>query len=178
MKKKDPFIVVSPDSGAVDRNKFYSSALNKPLAMLYKERDYSKVSENSQNSNIIGLKLLGDVKGKNVFLADDMLGTGGTLLEAFKFLKKNEAKRIIAAVSLPFFTGDAISIFDQKYKEGLFYRIIGTNAVYHTDLKDKEWYIEADVSHFFAEVIMRIHNHESISSLLDNRQLIKGITQA
>lgn len=177
-EKKDPFIVVSPDSGAVDRNKFYSSALNKPLAMLYKERDYSKVSENSQNSNIIGLKLLGDVKGKNVFLADDMLGTGGTLLEAFKFLKKNEAKRIIAAVSLPFFTGDAISIFDQKYKEGLFYRIIGTNAVYHTDLKDKEWYIEADVSHFFAEVIMRIHNHESISSLLDNRQLIKGITQA
>ena len=177
-EKKDPFIVVSPDSGAVYRNKFYSSALNKPLAMLYKERDYSKVSENSQNSNIIGLKLLGDVKGKNVFLADDMLGTGGTLLEAFKFLKKNEAKRIIAAVSLPFFTGDAISIFDQKYKEGLFYRIIGTNAVYHTDLKDKEWYIEADVSHFFAEVIMRIHNHESISSLLDNRQLIKGITQA
>ena len=50
--------------------------------------------------------------------------------------------------------------------------------MYHTDLKDKEWYIEADVSHFFAEVIMRIHNHESISSLLDNRQLIKGITQA
>lgn len=174
-EEKDPFIVVSPDSGAVDRNKFYSSELKKPLAMLYKERDYSKLSENSQNSNIVDLKLLGDVKGKNVFLADDMLGTGGTLLKAMKFLKESEAKRVIAAVSLPFFTGDAIESFDQKYKEGLFYRIIGTNAVYHTDLKDKEWYIEADVSAFFAEVIIRIHNHESISDLLDNRELIKGI---
>jgi len=173
---KDPFIVVSPDSGAVDRNKFYSSELKKPLAMLYKERDYSKVTENSQNSNIVDVKLLGDVKGKNVFLADDMLGTGGTLLNAMKFLKDNGAKRVIASVSLPFFTGNAIEIFDQKYKEGWFYRIIGTNAVYHTDLKDKEWYIEADVSAFFAEAIIRIHNHESIGDLLDNRHLIKDIT--
>ena len=174
---RDPFIVVSPDSGAVDRNKFYSSELKKPLAMLYKERDYSKVSENSQNSNIVDLKLLGDVRGKNVFLADDMLGTGGTLLTAMKFLKEREAKRIIAAVSLPLFTKDAISTFEQKYKEGLFYRIIGTNAVYHEELKEKEWYIEADVSSFFAEVIIRIHNHESISDLLDNRELIKAITK-
>ena len=174
---KDPFLVVSPDSGAVDRNKFYSSELNKPLAMLYKERDYSKVSKSSQNSNIVDVKLLGDVKGKNVFLADDMLGTGGTLLNAMKFLKDNGAKRVIASVSLPFFTGNAIEVFDQKYKEGWFYRIIGTNAVYHTDLKEKEWYIEADVSAFFAEVIIRIHNHESISDLLDNRRLIKDITK-
>ena len=174
---KDPFIVVSPDSGAVDRNKFYSSELKKPLAMLYKERDYSKVSESGQNSNIVDIKLLGDVRNKNVFLADDMLGTGGTLLNAMKFLKDNGAKRIIASVSLPFFTGKAIEMFDQKYKEGWFYRIIGTNAVYHTDLKNKEWYIEADVSAFFAEVIIRIHNHESIGDLLDNRRLIKDITQ-
>ena len=174
---KDPFIVVSPDSGAVDRNKFYSSELKKPLAMLYKERDYSKVSESGQNSNIVDVKLLGDVKGKNVFLADDMLGTGGTLLNAMKFLKDNGAKRVIASVSLPFFTGNAIEAFDQKYKEGWFYRIIGTNAVYHTDLKDKEWYIEADVSAFFAEAIIRIHNHESIGDLLDNRHLIKDITK-
>ena len=175
-EERDPFIVVSPDSGAVDRNKFYSSELKKPLAMLYKERDYSRVSENSEKSNIVDLKLLGDVKGKNVFLADDMLGTGGTLLLAMKFLKENQAKKVVAAVSLPLFNKDSIQVFDQKYREGYFYRIIGTNAVYHTDLKDKEWYIEADVSAFFAEVIIRIHNNESISDLLDNRHLIKDIT--
>ena len=175
--EKDPFIVVSPDSGAVDRNKFYSAELKKPLAMLYKERDYSKVSENSANSNISSIKLLGDVAGKNVFLADDMLATGGTLIKAMRFLKENKAKRVIAAISLPLFNGGAIEDFEKAYREGLFYRIIGTNAVRHTDLKDREWYIEADVSAFFAEVIVRIYNNESISNLLDNRHMIKGITK-
>ena len=175
--EKDPFIVVSPDSGAVDRNKFYSAELKKPLAMLYKERDYSKVSENSANSNISSIKLLGDVAGKNVFLADDMLATGGTLVKAMRFLKENKAKRVIAAISLPLFNGGAIEDFEKAYREGLFYRIIGTNAVRHTDLKDREWYIEADVSAFFAEVIVRIYNNESISNLLDNRHMIKGITK-
>ncbi len=174
--EKDPFIVVSPDSGAVDRNKFYSAELKKPLAMLYKERDYSKVSENSANSNISSIKLLGDVAGKNVFLADDMLATGGTLIKAMRFLKENKAKRVIAAISLPLFNGGAVEDFEKAYREGLFYRIIGTNAVRHTDLKDREWYIEADVSAFFAEVIVRIYNNESISNLLDNRHMIKGIT--
>ena len=175
--EKDPFIVVSPDSGAVDRNKFYSAELKKPLAMLYKERDYSKVSENSANSNISSIKLLGDVAGKNVFLADDMLATGGTLIKAMRFLKENKAKRVIAAISLPLFNGGAVEDFEKAYREGLFYRIIGTNAVRHTDLKDREWYIEADVSAFFAEVIVRIYNNESISNLLDNRHMIKGITK-
>ena len=175
--KKDPFIVVSPDTGAVDRNKFYSTELEKPLAMLYKERDYSKVSENSANSNISSIKLLGDVAGKNVFLADDMLATGGTLIKAMRFLKENKAKRVIAAISLPLFTGNAIEDFEKAYREGLFYRIIGTNAVRHIDLKKREWYIEADVSAFFAEVIIRIYNNESISNLLDNRHMIKGITK-
>ena len=174
--EKDPFIVVSPDSGAVDRNKFYSAELKKHLAMLYKERDYSKVSENSANSNISSIKLLGDVAGKNVFLADDMLATGGTLIKAMRFLKENKAKRVIAAISLPLFNGGAVEDFEKAYREGLFYRIIGTNAVRHTDLKDREWYIEADVSAFFAEVIVRIYNNESISNLLDNRHMIKGIT--
>ncbi|MGP1438148.1 MAG: ribose-phosphate diphosphokinase [Treponema sp.] len=175
--KKDPFIVVSPDSGAVDRNKFYSAELEKQLAMLYKERDYSKVSENVEKSNIASIKLLGDVAGKNVFLADDMLATGGTLIKAMEFLKENKAKRVIAAISLPLFNEDAIDQFEKAYRAGLFYRIIGTNAVRHTDLKGREWYIEADVSAFFAEVIIRIYNNESISDLLDNRHMIKGITK-
>jgi len=112
-----------------------------------------------------------------VFLADDMLATGGTLIKAMRFLKENKAKRVIAAISLPLFTGNAIEDFEKAYQEGLFYRIIGTNAVRHTDLKEREWYIEADVSAFFAEVIIRIYNNESISNLLDNRHMIKGITK-
>ncbi len=172
---KEEFVVVSPDSGAVDRNKFYSSGLQKPLAMIYKERDYSIVTQNAKQSNIVSINLLGDVAGKNAFLADDMLGTGGTLLKGMEFLKSKGAKKVIAAVSLPFFTGNAIQLFDEAYKNGLFYRVIGTNAVYHTELKEKEWYIETDVSGLFAQVIARLHGNLSLSGLLDNRSIIEKL---
>lgn len=79
---KEDLVVVSPDTGAIDRNKFYASGLKVPLAMIYKERDYSVVTQDANNTNIKSIKLLGDVKGKVAFLADDMLGTGGTLLKA------------------------------------------------------------------------------------------------
>ncbi|MDR1507201.1 MAG: ribose-phosphate diphosphokinase, partial [Treponema sp.] len=122
------FVVVSPDTGAVDRNKFYATSFKKPLALLYKERDYSRVSKDALENNIAEIKLLGNVKGKIVFMADDILGTGGTLLKAMTFLKEQGAKSVIAAVSLPLFSGDAVKYFDQAYSQGLFYRIIGTNA--------------------------------------------------
>ncbi len=174
-ESEEEFVVVSPDSGAVDRNKFYSFGLRKPLAMIYKERDYSVVTQNAKQSNIVSIKLLGDVEGKNAFLADDMLGTGGTLLKGMEFLKSKGAKKVIAAISLPLFTGNAIQLFDDAYKEGLFYRIIGTNAIFHSELKQKEWYIETDVSALFAQVIMRLHENLSLSSLLDNRDIIEKL---
>lgn len=169
----EDLVVVAPDSGAVDRNKFYATGLKKPLAMLYKERDYSVVTENAKKNNIVAMNLLGDVRGKTAFLADDMLDTGGTLLKAFEFLKNEGATKVIAAISLPFFNGAAISQFDDAYQRGLFYRIIGTNAVYHEDLKKREWYMECDVSGLFAQTIFRMHNNDSVSSLLDNREIIK-----
>ncbi|PIE97432.1 MAG: phosphoribosylpyrophosphate synthetase [Treponema sp.] len=170
---EDNLVVVAPDTGAVDRNKFYSSGLKKPLAMIYKERDYSIVTQSAKDSNITSIKLLGDVSGKTAFLADDMLGSGGTLLKGMNFLKTAGAKKIIAAISLPFFNGNAIQLFDEAYEKGIFYRIIGTNAVYHEELKNKEWYIESDVSGLFAQIIYRVHEHDSVSSLLDNRDIIK-----
>ncbi len=175
--EKDDFVVVSPDTGAVDRNKFYATGLQKPLAMLYKERDYSVVSQNAQKSNIMSIKLLGDVSGKVAFLADDMLGTGGTLLKAMEFLKEQGATKIIAAISLPFFTGNAIEQFDEAYRKGHFYRIIGTNAVYHEELLKKEWYIKTNVSGLFAQVISRIHHNQSLSDLLDNRSIIEKLVK-
>ena len=175
--EKDDFVVVSPDTGAVDRNKFYATGLQKPLAMLYKERDYSVVSQNAQKSNIMSIKLLGDVSGKVAFLADDMRGTGGTLLKAMEFLKEQGATKIIAAISLPFFTGNAIEQFDEAYRKGHFYRIIGTNAVYHEELLKKEWYIKTNVSGLFAQVISRIHHNQSLSDLLDNRSIIEKLVK-
>ena len=175
--KRDDLVVVSPDTGAIDRNKFYASGLKLPLAMIYKERDYSIVTQNASETNIKSVKLLGDVKGKVAFLADDMLGTGGTLLKAMGFLKEQGATKVICAISLPFFTGNAIEQFDEAYKQGLFYRIIGTNAVYHEELLKREWYISTNVSGLFANVITRIHYNQSIGELLDNRTIIEKIVK-
>ncbi len=175
--EKDDFVVVSPDTGAIDRNKFYATGLQKPLAMLYKERDYSVVTQDAKATNIMSVKLLGDVKGKVAFLADDMLGTGGTLLKAMAFLKDQGATKVIAAISLPFFTGNAIELFDEAYQKGNFFRIIGTNAVYHEELLSKEWYIKTNVSGLFAQVISRIHHDQSLSDLLDNRSIIEKLVK-
>ncbi len=175
--KTENLVVVSPDTGAIDRNKFYASGLKLPLAMIYKERDYSIVTQDANSTNIKAIKLLGDVQGKVAFLADDMLGTGGTLLKAMKFLKEQGATKVICAISLPFFTGNAIELFDEAYKQGLFYRIIGTNAVYHEKLREKEWYINTNVSGLFANVITRVHHNQSLSDLLDNRNIIEKLVK-
>ena len=175
---EEDLVVVSPDTGAIDRNKFYATGLKKPLAMIYKERDYSVVTQDAKNTNIKSVKLLGDVQGKVAFLADDMLGTGGTLLKAMEFLHEQGATKVIAAISLPFFTGNAVELFDEAYKKGLFYHIIGTNAVYHEDLLKREWYISTNVSGLFANVITRLHHGQSLSDLLDNRSIIDKMIKA
>lgn len=173
----EDIVIVAPDTGAVDRNKFYSNGLKKPLAMIYKERDYSVVTQNAKDTNIKSINLLGDVRGKVAFLADDMLGTGGTLLKAMEFLKEQGATKVIAAISLPFFTGNAIDLFDEAYAKGQFYRIIGTNAVYHEKLLQCEWYINTDVSGLFANIIARLHHNQSLSNLLDNRNIIEKLVK-
>ncbi len=174
--KDENLVIVSPDTGAVDRNKFYASILGRPLAMLYKERDYSRVAQTAENGNITDMRLLGSVSGKTVFMCDDLLGTGGTLIKAMRVLSQFGAKRIIGAVSLPLFTDRAVEIFDKAYREGLFYRIIGTNAVYHDEsLLSREWYMNADVSNLFGRIIYRLHLGRSLGSLLDDRSVIKDL---
>jgi ribose-phosphate pyrophosphokinase len=92
-----------------------------------------------------------------------------------EFLKEQGATKVICAISLPFFTGNAIEQFDEAYKQGLFYKIIGTNAVYHEELLKREWYINTDVSGLFANVITRIHYNQSLGELLDNRNIIEKV---
>lgn len=171
----EDLVIVAPDTGAVERNKFYATGLKKPLAMIYKERDYSVITQSATETNIKNINLLGDVKGKVAFLADDMLGSGGTLLKAMEFLKNQGATKVIAAISLPFFNGNAIELFNEAYQKGHFYRIIGTNAVYHEELLQYEWYIKTDVSGLFANIITRLQHGQSLSNLLDNRGIIEKL---
>lgn len=173
----DPDItIVSPDTGAVSRNKFYAQILHRPLAMLYKERDYSVVTTDAKHSNIRSINLLGDVQGKTVIMADDMIASGGTILIAMRKLRELGAKKIICVVSLPFFNGTAINDFDEANKEGAFDYVIGTNAVYHgEDLLSKKWFIQTDASELFARVLSRLHHGRAISPILDNRKIVQRL---
>ncbi len=171
---EEDLVVVSPDTGAIERNKFYANSLKKPLALLYKERDYSKLTRSASDSNITSARLLGDVKDKTVFIADDMLGTGGTLIKAMKLIREMGARKIICSVSLPMFSGDAVQHFDEAYNEGYFDYIVGTNAVTLPDeILDKEWFFSASVSNLFARAISRVHHNRSVSPLLDNSKMIQ-----
>ena len=170
----EDLVIVSPDTGSIDRNKFYADCLKKPLALLYKERDYSRTSKNAMDSNITNVRLLGDVDGKTVFIADDMLGTGGTLIKAMKVIRAMGAQKIICSVSLPFFSGEALFHFKEAHKAGCFDYIIGTNAVHLSkEILSQAWYRSADVSHLFSRSISRIHHNRSVSPLLDNREMIE-----
>ena len=176
---KDPdLVIIAPDTGSIVRNKFYANTLSKSLGMLYKERDYSRVSIDARHNNITNVRLLGSVAEKTVFMADDMLGTGGTMLRAMATLKEMGAARVICAASLPFFSGGAKEAYDEAYREGLFYRFIGTNAVYHDEqLLSKEWYISTDITYLFARAIYRLHSDRSVSSLLDNKKIIQSMLE-
>jgi ribose-phosphate pyrophosphokinase len=109
-------------------------------------------------------------------MSDDMIGTGGTLIKAMRKLKDYGAERIVCAVSLPLFSAKAVDTFENAYRDGLFFRIIGTNAVYHDDsVLGREWYISADITYLFARIIYRLHYRRSLSSLLDDRSVIKDL---
>ncbi|KGM43069.1 Ribose-phosphate pyrophosphokinase [Olavius algarvensis spirochete endosymbiont] len=175
----EDLVVVSPDTGAIDRNKFFADSLYKPLALLHKERDYSKISSDASHSNITSVSLLGDVEGKTVFMADDILGTGGTLVEAMKVIRGMGARKIICTVSLPLFSGEAASYLDEVFNQGYFDLLIGTNAVNLPEaVLERPWYQSADVSSLFAKAVNRVHHNRSVSPLLDNSRIIQKMLRA
>lgn len=160
---KDNIVVVSPDVGGISRAKKYASMLNVKLALFYKQRDYDK------KSTIAETLLIGDVSGKDILLIDDMVATGGSFLKAIELLKKNNAKNIYLAASMPFFNDNSHIKFKQAYEEGLFTKFIGTDAVFHGEdfINDNPWYEEVSIAPLLANVIYNINNRLSISPLLE-----------
>lgn len=154
--------VVSPDVGSVERARFYSRELKADLAVVDKTRDYSKPSM------IESMRLIGNVEGRNILMADDMIATGGTIVNAARLLRENGAKKIYLACSMPYFNGTATEKLDKAYAEGIIEKVIGTDAVFHGEAFAKEhpWYKEVSVAELFAGVIYNINNRLSVSELL------------
>ncbi len=158
----EDLVIVAPDVGGADMARYYSQKLRCPFAVVDKSRDYSKVSV------IESMRLVGDVRGKRVLLPDDLIATGGTIVNACRLLKGEGAREITVACSLPFFNGAAVSLLDSGHREGLFDCIIGTDAVFRGAqfAKEHRWYREVSVAPLFAQVILNINERRSVSTLL------------
>jgi len=168
------FMVISPDEGAINRNMYFSSVLGCNLGMFYKRRDYTRVV-NGRNP-IVAHEYLGEsVDGKTVFITDDIIASGESMLEVASELKKRGAKHIIANTTFPLFTS-GLEKFDKAVAEGTLTAVLGTNLTYHLpELDEREWFFEVDCSKYTAYIIAAINHEMSVSSIIDPIKKIEAL---
>ncbi len=152
-------VVISPDEGALDRAVYFANVLGVDTGMFYKRRDYSTII-NGKNP-IVAHEFLGDnIDGKDVIIIDDMISSGGSMIDTAKQLKSMNAKRVFICCTFGLFT-DGLKAFDEAYEKCYFDKIVTTNLTYQLpELKDRPYYVQADMSKFLASII-DFMNHDS-----------------
>ncbi len=169
-------MIVSPDEGALNRNMYYSSVLGVDMGMFYKRRDYSKVV-NGRNPIVAHEYLGASVEGKDIFISDDIIASGESMLDLAYELKKRKANRIFASATFTLFTG-GLELFDKAYRDGAITGVLGTNLTYITpECREREWFIEVDVSKYIAYIIAAINHDFSVSVALNPLERIQILTE-
>jgi len=153
LKLKD-LVIVSPDVGGIKMARAYAKRFAAPLAIIDKRRDSPDKTE--------AMHILGEVKGKNAVIVDDLIATGSSLIEAAIALKKAGALSIRAAISHGVLSGPALERID-KCKE--LKELVITDSI-PMDKKHPKVRI-LSIAELLGEAIRRIHNEESVSSLFD-----------
>lgn len=163
---RDEFMVISPDEGALDRNMFYASVMGVEMGMFYKRRDYSRVVDG--RNPIVAHEYLGsDVKGKDVFVADDIISSGESMLDIAYNVKKRGARRFFCFATFAIFA-KGLETFDKAYREGVLDGVFGTNLTYRTEeLKNRPWFYEVDVSKYISYYVSALNHDMSTSQLID-----------
>jgi ribose-phosphate pyrophosphokinase len=163
---KDHMMIVSPDEGAIDRNIFYASVLGLDMGMFYKRRDYTRIV-NGRNPIVAHEYMGNSVEGKDVFVADDIIASGESVIDLARELKKRKANRIFAAATFALFT-NGIESYNKAYEEGIIDRVISTNLTYRTpELRAAPWFVEADMSKYISYIIATLNHDRSLSNLLN-----------
>lgn len=149
-------VVVSPDIGSVKLGRSFATLLGADFAVADKQRKSS--------TEIEAVTLIGDVKEKDVLLADDMCSTAGTLVSAAKACQEKGAKRIFAAVTHGILVGDAIEKIEKSPIEVL----LVSNTIPCEDRIQSSTKIRiVSAAPFFAKAIRFLISQESFSSLND-----------
>lgn len=173
---KNHFMVISPDEGAMNRNMYYASVLGVDLGMFYKRRDFSTVVDG--RNPIVAHEYLGnDVEDKDVFVADDIISSGESVLDLAYELKKRKARKIYAYATYAIFT-NGLEKFDKAVNDGIIDGVLGTNLTYRTpELLSRDWFYEVDVSKYIAYFIASLNHDLSISSIIDPHEKIKNLLE-
>ncbi len=146
----DNLSIASPDMGGSKRAYAYSKALESDVVICYKQR---------AKANIIShMELIGNVTGKNVVLADDMVDTAGTLTKAADLMIERGALSVRAICTHPILSGNAYERIENSKLEEL----IVTDSIPLTQESNKIKVLSC--ADLFADVMHRVHNNTSISS--------------
>ena len=173
---KEHYMIVSPDEGAISRNMYYASVLGVDLGMFYKRRDYSTVI-NGRNPIVAHEYMGNDVKGKNVFIADDLIASGESMLDIAIELKKRNANKIFCYATYGMFTS-GLKKFDEMFEKGTIDAVFGTNLTYRTpELLERPWFHEVDCSKYIAYYIATLNHDMSISDVIDPHQKISALLE-
>lgn len=162
----DHLMMISPDEGGMGRAVYLANILGVDMGMFYKRRDYSKIV-NGRNP-IVAHEFLGSsVEGKDVFIIDDMISSGESMIDVATELKRRKARRVFVAATFGLFT-NGLEKFDKAYKEGIIDRVLTTNLTYQPpELLTKEYYVSCDMSKYIALIIDTLNHDASISKLLN-----------
>lgn len=169
---KDHLMIISPDEGATRRAIYMANVLGVNMGMFYKRRDYSVIVDG--RNPIVAHEFLGDsVEGKDVWIIDDMISSGESMIDTARELKKRKARRIFVIATFGLFT-NGLDSFDKAVEEGLIYKVVTTNLCYQTpDLLSRPYYISCEMSKYIAYILDTLNHDASISDLLNPYDRIK-----
>ena len=173
---KDHLMVISPDEGAMHRAVYFSNVLGVDMGMFYKRRDYSTII-NGKNP-IVAHEFLGDdVQGKDVIIVDDMISSGGSMLDVAKQLKSRNVGRVFVCTTFGLFT-DGLEKFDEYYEKGYINKVITTNLTYlPPELYEKPYFVKADMSKFLALIIDSLNHDVTIGAVLNPTDKIHALLE-
>jgi len=158
LKKRIPNLtVVSPDVGGIKMARAYAKILNTDLAIVDKRRFGPREVE--------AMNLIGEVKGRNVLIPDDMISTGGSLVEAVQALVRFGAKDIYACCTHAILSGNAV----EKLQKSVLKEVVVTDTIPIAPEKKAGKIRVLSVAPLLGEAIARIHQEQSVTSLFEIR---------
>ncbi len=170
----DELMIISPDEGAMSRAVYLSNMLGVDIGLFYKRRDYSKVVDG--RNPIVAHEYLGDhLAGRDCIVIDDMIASGGSMLDLLKQLKARGARRIFICATYGLFT-KGLEEFDKYYEAGILTKLITTNLVYQSpELLSRPYYATADMHRYLANIIDTLNRNVSAESIRKTSHKIREI---